>query len=120
MFAYELVFALLPYFKVFFDFCLLLFSFTDYISTLQLFRPFLFRPLFLNAQDILRRIQHAEPTYDHVAWLEDARRHEGYLKNMCELPLVIGPLSAEGEVQRTQGGTRTGGGGAAQQQIEYE
>ena len=72
-----------------------------------------------NVQDILRRIQHAEPTYDHVAWLEDARRHEGYLKNMCELPLVIGPLSAEGEVQRTQAGTRTGGA-AAQQQIEYE
>jgi hypothetical protein len=44
-------------------------------------------------QEILRRIQNAEPTYDHMAWQEDARRHENYMKNMCELPIAIGPLS---------------------------
>jgi hypothetical protein len=70
-------------------------------------------------QDILRRIQHAEPTYDHMAWQEDARRHEGYMKNMCELPLVIGPLSVEGEAQRSLAATKPGGA-ASRQQIEYE
>jgi len=75
-------------------------------------------------QEILRRIQHAEPTYDHMAWEEDARRHEGYMKNLCELPITIGPLSAAEEAQHHMAQTRTaqldgsGGGGAAQ--IQYE
>ena len=67
---------------------------------------------------ILRRIQHAEPTYDHMAWQEDARRHEGYMKNMCELPVVIGPLSAEQEARRSLAAEEPGM--ASRQQIEYE
>ena len=43
--------------------------------------------------EILRRIQNAEPTYDHLAWQDDARKHEVYMKNICELPLAIGPAS---------------------------
>lgn len=43
--------------------------------------------------EILRRIQNAEPTYDHFAWQDDARKHEVYMKNICELPLAIGPAS---------------------------
>ena len=31
-------------------------------------------------QAILRRIQHSEPTYDHLSWLEEARRNEQYMK----------------------------------------
>ena len=38
-------------------------------------------------QAILRRIQAAEPTYDHLAWAEHERTHEEYMKNICELPI---------------------------------
>ena len=40
-------------------------------------------------QATLRRIQAAEPTYDHLAWAEHEKQHEEYMKNICELPLVI-------------------------------
>ena len=40
-------------------------------------------------QNILGRIQAAEPTYDHLAWAEHEKQHEEYMKNICELPLVI-------------------------------
>ena len=65
-------------------------------------------------QEILRRIQHAEPTYDHMAWMEDARRHEGYMRNMCELPIAIGPLSVTAQA----GGRSLGQSGKPA--IEYE
>merc|ERR1719269_404421 len=38
-------------------------------------------------QAILRRIQAAEPTYDHLAWAEHERTHEEYMNNICELPI---------------------------------
>mmetsp|Transcript_11971 Transcript_11971/g.21212 ORF Transcript_11971/g.21212 Transcript_11971/m.21212 type:complete len:174 (+) Transcript_11971:117-638(+) len=41
-------------------------------------------------QAILRRIQHSEPTYDHLSWLEEARRNEQYMKNICELKVTQG------------------------------
>ena len=40
-------------------------------------------------QNILGRIQATEPTYDHLAWAEHEKQHEDYMKNICELPLVI-------------------------------
>jgi len=40
-------------------------------------------------QNILGRIQAAEPTYDHLVWAEHEKQHEEYMKNICELPLVI-------------------------------
>jgi E3 ubiquitin-protein ligase TRIP12 len=67
-------------------------------------------------QEILRRIQNAEPTYDHMSWQEDARRHEGYMKNMCELPISIGPLSVAREAEDTM--QRTGAGQHGQLQYE--
>merc|ERR1719265_86993 len=52
-------------------------------------------------QRILRRIQHAPPTYDHVAWEESHRQQESYLRKVCERPLVL----------RTPRGTPRSGGG---------
>mmetsp|Transcript_21634 Transcript_21634/g.66223 ORF Transcript_21634/g.66223 Transcript_21634/m.66223 type:complete len:176 (+) Transcript_21634:597-1124(+) len=39
---------------------------------------------------ILRRIQNAQPYYDHVQWLEQARRNEEYMRNICEFDPVEG------------------------------
>lgn len=52
-------------------------------------------------QSILRRIQHAQSTYDHVRWEQDFRRTRVYLKNKCEHPLVLdGSRAAQaGEVE---------------------
>ena len=44
-------------------------------------------------QNILGRIQAAEPTYDHLAWAEHEKQHEEYMKNICELLLVINSTS---------------------------
>ena len=41
-------------------------------------------------KDLLRRIQHVEPAYDHLEWAEDARRHGEWLENLCEFPVVEG------------------------------
>lgn len=38
-------------------------------------------------QAILRRIQHSEPTYDHMAWMEEAQQNDRYMRNICELPV---------------------------------
>lgn len=35
-------------------------------------------------QNILRRIQKREPFYNHMQWEIDRKRHEGYLRNICE------------------------------------
>ena len=40
-------------------------------------------------QNILCRIQAAEPTLDHLAWLEHEKQHKEYMKRVCELPIVI-------------------------------
>lgn len=40
-------------------------------------------------QSILSRIQAAEPTYNASAWVEHEKQHNEYMKNICELPLVI-------------------------------
>ena len=40
-------------------------------------------------QNILTRIQAAEPTYDHLLWAEHEKQHREYMKNICELPIVI-------------------------------
>ena len=56
----------------------------------------------ITSQEILRRIQNAEPTYDHIQWLEDARQHETYMKNICEMPIQIGPASVQ-DTRRLRG-----------------
>ena len=38
---------------------------------------------------ILRRIQHKEPYYNHLEWEEKSRRDEEYLRNCAEYPLVL-------------------------------
>jgi len=40
-------------------------------------------------QQILRRIQQAQPVYNHVAWEGDHRRNLTYLQNCAEYPLVL-------------------------------
>ena len=37
-------------------------------------------------QAILERIQQAEPTYDHLAWAEDARKNDQFMRQICEFP----------------------------------
>lgn len=51
-------------------------------------------------QSILRRIQHAQSTYDHVRWEQEFRRTRVYLKNKCEHPLVLdGNKAQAGEAE---------------------
>ena len=35
-------------------------------------------------QQLLHRIQNAQPYYDHAEWLEEARRNQQYMRNICE------------------------------------
>ncbi|GMI55514.1 hypothetical protein ScalyP_jg7841 [Parmales sp. scaly parma] len=35
-------------------------------------------------QLILRRIQEATPTFDHLQWAEEARVNDGFMQNICE------------------------------------
>jgi len=41
-------------------------------------------------QSILRRIQEAQPVYNHLKWEESYRQAERYMQNVCEYPIVIG------------------------------
>jgi len=48
-------------------------------------------------QQILKRIQKAQPSYNHVEMEGNHRRHMGYLRNCAEYPLVLRtPRSARG------------------------
>ncbi|CAE7027570.1 Cfap97d1 [Symbiodinium sp. CCMP2592] len=40
-------------------------------------------------QCILKRIQQAQPVYNHVEWEDQHRRNVTYLKNRCEFPVVL-------------------------------
>lgn len=40
-------------------------------------------------QHILRRIQQAQPVYNHVEWEAANRQKVAYLKNRCEFPLIL-------------------------------
>merc|ERR1719188_592087 len=40
-------------------------------------------------QSILKRIQQAQPVYNHVAWEDSYRRSYAYLKNSAEYPVVL-------------------------------
>eukprot|EP00933_Yihiella_yeosuensis_P053173 TRINITY_DN51358_c0_g1_i1.p1 TRINITY_DN51358_c0_g1~~TRINITY_DN51358_c0_g1_i1.p1 ORF type:complete len:306 (-),score=53.17 TRINITY_DN51358_c0_g1_i1:155-1072(-) len=40
-------------------------------------------------QNILKRIQQAQPVYNHIEWADDHRKNVNYLKNRCEFPLVL-------------------------------
>jgi len=40
-------------------------------------------------QSILKRIQRAQPVYNHVAWEDSHRKNFAYLKNTSEYPLVL-------------------------------
>lgn len=39
--------------------------------------------------DILKRIQQAQPVYNHVEWEDEHRKNGSYLKNRCEFPLML-------------------------------
>ncbi|CAD7933482.1 unnamed protein product [Amoebophrya sp. A25] len=49
-------------------------------------------------QLILKRIQRAQPMYNHVKWEESYKRSQSYLKNCCEYPLVL----RRGQIQEGQ------------------
>lgn len=53
-------------------------------------------------KDLLRRIQHVEPAYDHLEWAEDARRHGEWLENLCEYPVVDGLHLDPAQAKRTR------------------
>ncbi|CAJ1345740.1 unnamed protein product [Effrenium voratum] len=40
-------------------------------------------------QSILKRIQQAQPVYNHVEWEDQHRKNVTYLKNKCEFPVVL-------------------------------
>ncbi|DAZ95650.1 TPA: hypothetical protein N0F65_002279 [Lagenidium giganteum] len=50
-------------------------------------------------QAILRRIQMREPTYDHMQWLEDAKKNEKYALNIREYPPDSNQMSSLGELR---------------------
>jgi len=45
---------------------------------------------------ILKRIQHAQPVYNHVQWEDSYRKSTGYLKNATEYPLVLRKNASKG------------------------
>jgi hypothetical protein len=51
---------------------------------------------------IMKRIHHAQSTYDHVSWEQDFRKTREYMKNSCELPVVLG-RTPSGILQLTDG-----------------
>merc|ERR1719453_2406689 len=55
-------------------------------------------------QGILERIQRVAPTYNHVEWVESARRQEKFLEACCEHPLVLRSSTPRGQTPR--GGQR--------------
>jgi len=72
-------------------------------------------------QGILKRIQRAQPVYNHVAWDDSYRRNTQYLKNSSEYPVVLKrkassprrllPLSAaNGELSQGSGAPAPGPG----------
>merc|ERR1712228_467568 len=40
-------------------------------------------------QSILKRIQQAQPVYNHVEWEDEHRKNSNYLKNRCEFPVML-------------------------------
>lgn len=40
-------------------------------------------------QSILRRIQEAQPVYNHIKWEESYRQSERYLRTACEYPVIL-------------------------------
>merc|ERR1719401_870685 len=40
-------------------------------------------------QSILKRIQQAQPVYNHIEWEGDHRKNSSYLRNCAEYPLVL-------------------------------
>ncbi|CAE8700564.1 unnamed protein product [Polarella glacialis] len=50
-------------------------------------------------QSILKRIQQAQPVYNHVEWEDEHRKNALYLKNRCEFPLILRtPRAASSEL----------------------
>merc|ERR1719482_1411593 len=57
-------------------------------------------------QGILERIQRVAPTYNHVEWVEAARKQEKYLHHACEYPLVLRSGTPRGATPRSAGSQR--------------
>jgi E3 ubiquitin-protein ligase TRIP12 len=65
-------------------------------------------------QSILKRIQKAQPIYNHVEWEDSYRRSETYLRNKCEFPPMDsgrGKTSSRGGSMMPLIGTKPGSAG---------
>lgn len=63
-------------------------------------------------QGILKRIQRAQPVYNHVAWEETYKRNTQYLKNSSEYPLVLKRKSSSRGGSLMPLGSKDGPGGS--------
>ncbi|CAM9157968.1 unnamed protein product [Chrysoparadoxa australica] len=52
-------------------------------------------------QRILNAIQRSEPFYNHIKWEEDSRKHNQYLKNICEYPVTLFDSKRGGEMEES-------------------
>lgn len=57
---------------------------------------------------ILKRIQQAQPVYNHIAWEDAYRKNFGYLKNAAEFPVVLNRKTSAGNVSGTTTPTHSG------------
>lgn len=61
-------------------------------------------------QALLKRIQQAQPVYNHVEWEDSYRKSNTYLKNTAEYPLVLKRQVARGSSLTPMGGSSAGFG----------
>ncbi len=40
-------------------------------------------------QRILHAIQQADPFYNHLKWAEEAQQNEVYMRNICQMPVLL-------------------------------
>ena len=62
-----------------------------FISVLELQRKKELRKIVTENHHLLNRIQITVPTYDHVKWKKDAKKHVDILRNMTEFPEYFVP-----------------------------
>jgi len=55
-------------------------------------------------QAILKRIQKAQPVYNHVEWEKAHKKNSGYMKNACEYPIVLKKRDNTSSANRITGG----------------
>lgn len=67
------------------------------------FQTTIFRSLFcpllpdcyVLCQRILHAIQQADPFYNHLKWAEEAQQNEVYMRNICQMPVLLHPAGED-------------------------